>query len=107
MLAFEQGQKKQCTTNTSPICLSSLEEIDHNLLTILLGIFYFQVLQSGELLIKLQNSSYKICHMIVKSLKAPASVLVLGNLQVGSTLKVTFLLIIILLSHSPAKVKGG
>uniref|UniRef100_I1N9R5 RING-type E3 ubiquitin transferase n=1 Tax=Glycine max TaxID=3847 RepID=I1N9R5_SOYBN len=39
------------------------------------------VLQSGELLIKLQNSSYKICHMIVKSLKAPASVLVLGNLQ--------------------------
>ncbi|KAH1070307.1 hypothetical protein GLYMA_03G163900v4 [Glycine max] len=39
------------------------------------------VLQSGELLIKLQNSSYKICHMIVKSLKGPASVLVSGNLQ--------------------------
>ncbi|TKY62354.1 U-box domain-containing protein 3 [Spatholobus suberectus] len=39
------------------------------------------VLQSGELLIKLQNSSHKICHMIVRSLKSPASVSVLANLQ--------------------------
>ncbi|KAL2321054.1 hypothetical protein Fmac_030023 [Flemingia macrophylla] len=39
------------------------------------------VLQSGELLIKLQNSSLKICHMIVRSLKSPASVSVLANLQ--------------------------
>ncbi|XP_020212179.1 U-box domain-containing protein 3 isoform X2 [Cajanus cajan] len=39
------------------------------------------VLQSGELLIKIQNSSLKICHMIVRSLKSPASVSILANLQ--------------------------
>ncbi|KAK7396438.1 hypothetical protein VNO78_17447 [Psophocarpus tetragonolobus] len=39
------------------------------------------VLESGELLIKLQNSSHKICHMIVRSLKSASCVSVLANLQ--------------------------
>ncbi|XP_057438540.1 U-box domain-containing protein 3-like isoform X2 [Lotus japonicus] len=39
------------------------------------------VLQSGKLLIKLQSASLKICHIIVKSLKSPASVSILSNLQ--------------------------
>lgn len=40
-----------------------------------------RVLRSGELLIKLQNTSLKICHMIVGSPKSPASASVLANLQ--------------------------
>ncbi|KAK2455273.1 U-box domain-containing protein [Trifolium repens] len=39
------------------------------------------VLQSGTLLIKLQNTSLDICHMIVKSLQSPPSASVLANLQ--------------------------
>ncbi|XP_058770955.1 U-box domain-containing protein 3-like [Vicia villosa] len=39
------------------------------------------VLQSGTLLIKIQNTSLDICHMIVKSLQSPPSASVLANLQ--------------------------
>ncbi|XP_027350876.1 U-box domain-containing protein 3 isoform X2 [Abrus precatorius] len=39
------------------------------------------VLQSGELLIKLQSASHKIFHLIVGSLNSPASVSVLANIQ--------------------------
>ncbi|RDX84122.1 U-box domain-containing protein 3, partial [Mucuna pruriens] len=45
------------------------------------------LLQSGKLLINLQDSSLKICHMIVRSLKSPASVSVLANLQELQCLK--------------------
>lgn len=57
----------------------------------MLGLFYFQVLQGGTLLIKLQSTSLDICHMIVKSLQSPPSASVLANLQVCAKLEVTSL----------------
>ncbi|KAK7336873.1 hypothetical protein VNO77_17424 [Canavalia gladiata] len=39
------------------------------------------VLQSGELLIKLQRISHNICHMIVGSVKLPSSISVSANIQ--------------------------
>lgn len=46
------------------------------------GVMVFQVLQSGELLIKLQSTSVRICHMIYRSSKSTSSASVLDNLQV-------------------------
>ncbi|MED6110769.1 hypothetical protein PIB30_045871 [Stylosanthes scabra] len=39
------------------------------------------VLQSGELLIKLQSASFDICRIIIKSQKSPSNAAVLSNLQ--------------------------